>query len=152
MKKLASSRGKRIRKLDYRHFLLVTVLILVLPVVKEWRLMLTGDRVEGTVTGVQKKVAGGQSLFRDIEYRSLIEYEYRGSKQVMEGPENLRYKAGKKVPLIIDSANEERIIIATLSGFYIQKRSITLIIVLILWTAIYTTLSQAQRGSFYRQR
>ncbi len=148
MKKQDRSPVRKIKKLDYRHFLLVTVLIIVLPVVKEWRLLLTGDRVEGTVTGIQKKLTSNSTLIRSVEFRAIIEYEYGGQKQIMIGPENLRYKTGRKVPLILQPGKEEKIIIATLSGFYIQKRSIALIIVLILWIAIYTTLIQTQRGTY----
>jgi hypothetical protein len=148
MKKLDHSPVTKIRKLDYRHFLLVTILIFVLPVVKEWRLLLTGTRVEGTVTGIQQKVSGDETLLRSVEFRAIIEYEFGGQKQILPGPENLRYKTGRKVPLILQPGNEDEIIIATLSGFYVQKRSIALIIVLILWIAIYTTLRQAQLGTF----
>jgi hypothetical protein len=134
------------------HFLLVFVLILVLPVLKEWKTLLQGDRVEGVVVETKKEITGNGSLIRGVEYRSIIGYNYKDRAYFIPGPENLVYETGIKIPLIIHPEKEDEVIIANLAGFYIHNRSIAMIVVLILWIAIYTTIVQLQRGTIYKRK
>ncbi len=134
------------------HFLVVSILILILPVLKEWDLVLNGDRVEGVVIETRKEITGKESLIRGVEYRSIIGYRYKNKTYTISGPENLVYETGKKVPLIVHPDKEGEVIIVSLAGFYIHRRSIALIIVLILWIAIYTTIVQVQRGTVYSRK
>lgn len=128
------------------------MLILALPVAREWKLLVHGDRVEGEVVEMKKYEPGEEVLFRIASFRAVIEFQYQDRTFLVPGPENLEYEIGEKVPLIIDPEDTDDFIIATLSGFYFQSRSIALIIVLILWIAIYTTIVQMQKGKTYRKK
>ena len=142
----------KIKRLKTIHFLVVCILILILPVLKEWDMVLNGDRVEGVVIETRKEVTGKESLIRGIEYRSIIRYQYKNKVYTIAGPENLVYETGKKVPLIVHPDKGGEVMIASLTGFYIHRRSIALIIVLILWIAIFTTIVQVQRGTTYSRK
>ncbi len=142
----------KINRLNNKHFLLVSLVILLLPVLKEWNILLKGVRVEGVVLEMKKKVSGEESLFRSVERRAVIGYYYNDSARTIEGPENLEYETGKRIPLIVHPDREDKVIIANLAGFYIHQRSITLIVVFFLWIAIYTTLVQMQRGTIYGRK
>lgn len=142
----------KIKRLNIIHFLFVFVLILVLPVLKEWKVLLQGDRVEGIVVETKKEVAGKESLLGGVEYRSIIEYNYKDRAYLISGPENLVYEMGKKIPLIVHPEKEGEVIIANLAGFYIHRRSIALIVVMVLWIAIYTTIVQVQQGTVYKRK
>ncbi len=142
----------KIKRLNIIHFLFVFVLILVLPVLKEWKTLLQGDRVEGVVIETKKEVTGKGSLIRGVEYRSIIRYNYNNRTYLISGPENLVYETGKKIPLIVHPEKEDEVIIANLAGFYIHNRSIAMIVVLILWIAIYSTIVQIQRGTIYKRK
>jgi hypothetical protein len=142
----------RIKRLNIIHFLFVFFLILVLPVLKEWDVLLRGDRVEGVVIETKKKITGQESLIRGIEYRSIIRYNHKDRTYLISGPENLLYETGKKIPLIVHPEKEDKVIIANLTGFYIHQRSIALLVVLILWIAIYSTIVQVQQGTIYKRK
>jgi hypothetical protein len=142
----------RIKRLNIIHFLLVFVLILVLPVLKEWKILLQGDRIEGVVVETKKEITGKESLIRGVEYRSIIRYNYDNRSYLIPGPENLVYETGRKIPLIVHPEKKDEVIIASLSGFYIHRRSISLIVVLFLWIAIYTTIVQLQQGTVYKRK
>lgn len=142
----------KLRRLNIKHFILVAFLILILPVLKEWNILLRGVRVEGVVVEIKKKVSGERSILRSVEYRSVISYHYKERAYIIEGPENLKYEIGKTLPLIIHPDREDQVIIANLAGLYIDQRSIALIVVFFLWIAIYTTLVQMQRGTIYGRR
>jgi hypothetical protein len=141
----------KIRRLNIFHFWIIFLLILVLPVAREWRLLLNGERVEGTVVEMRKFGPGEEALIRLTEFRAVIEYRYRGNTHTVIGPENMKYEIGTKMPLIIHPEKEDKYIIASITGFYIHRRSITLIIVLLLWVAIYTTIAQMQKGAGSRR-
>lgn len=134
------------------HFWIVFSLILVLPVAREYKLLLRGERVEGEVTGMQEITSGEGALMRLTEFRAVIEYRYDNRNHRIFGPENVKYAPGKKLPLIIDPDHPGKYIIATVPGFYFRERSVILIIVLIIWLAIYTTIVQIQKGTVYRKR
>jgi len=142
----------KIGKLNIFHFWIIFLLILVLPVAKEWRMIVSGDRVTGTVVEIRKLTTGPGVLIGGIEYRPIIEYDYEGTRYQMVGPENTRYDVGTELPLIIHPRKRDKIIIATLAGFYIQPRSVSLIIVMLLWIAIFSTIVQVQKGKVYRKR
>jgi len=142
----------KIKRLNSAHFLVIFLLILALPVVKEWRMLLFGDRVVGEVVGEKQVLSGGGGLYGALEYRSVIEFNYHEQTYRINGPENLRYRNGEKIPLIISPDDMDKIIIATFAGFYIQPRSVILIIVLLIWTAIYSTLVQIQKGTIFRKK
>lgn len=142
----------KFNRLNIVHFLFIFLLILALPVAREYRLLLNGERVEGEVVEMQKVTSGENALIRLTEFRAVIEYRFRDRTYRIFGPENMKYEIGKKIPLIIHPGKEDKYIIATLSGFYIHKRSTALIIVLILWIAIYTTIVQVQKGTTHRRR
>lgn len=101
---------------------------------------------------MQKVTSGEDALIRMTEFRAVIEYSYGERTSRIFGPENMKYEIGEKIPLIIHPDKEDEYIIASLSGFYIHKRSIALVIVLILWIAIYTTIVQVQKGTTHRRR
>jgi hypothetical protein len=136
------------KRLNIVHFWIIFLLILVLPVAREWRLLLNGERVEGEVVEMQKITSGEDALIRLTEFRAVIEYRYMDRTYRIFGPENMKYEIGEEIPLIIHPEKEDEYIIASLSGFYIHGRSVVLIIVLILWIAIYTTIVQAQKGRY----
>ena len=137
----------KIRRLNIFHFWIVFLLILALPIAREWRLLLHGERVEGTVVEMRKFGPGEEALIRLTEFRAVIEYRYKGSTRTVIGPENMKYEIGTKIPLIIHPEKEDEYMIASITGFYIHRRSIALIIVLLLWVAIYTTIVQMQKGT-----
>lgn len=142
----------KIKRLNTIHFLVVSILILILPVLKEWDMILNGDRVEGVVIETRKEITGKESLIRGVEYRSIIGYRHKNRAYTLAGPENLVYETGKKVTLIVHPDKEGEVIIASLAGFYIHRRSIAIIVVLVLWIAIYSTIVQVQRGTIYSRK
>ena len=151
--KKSSQQGRfRFGKLNWIHFVVISLLILLLPVVREWRTIAFGERVEGTVVAQRKFESGGGVFFGDFHTSSEIIYTLNGKSYTVYGPENMEYQVGSTLPLILDSKKEGKVIIATLSGFYLQMRSVSMIMVLLVWIAIYSTIVQIQKGTLYMKR
>jgi hypothetical protein len=111
---------------------------------REWRSLAFGERVTGTVIENKKITTGEGALIGGVEYRAIIAYTHDNKEKLLTGPENLRYEQGTQLRLIIHPQKPDKVIIASIAGFYIHKRSIALIVVFVLWLAIYSTIVQGQ--------
>lgn len=147
------SGGRKVyfRNLGIHHFFLISLLIFLLPIAREWRTIAFGDRVTGTVIENRKITKAERALIGGVEFRAMIAYTHQNKEMLMAGPENLQYDVGRQLPLIIHPDKPEKIIIANFAGFYLQKRSIAVIIVFILWLAIYSTLVQGRTSRSRKQ-
>ncbi len=145
-----SSTKKSIRKfgidgLNVKHFVLVTLVILVLPVVREWRTFIFGERVEGLVVGPQYSAYVIGNTER-LLIRTILEYEVDEKKEYVRAPDYYYLEYGDHVPMILKRGQPGKYIIATFPGFFLDKRSIALVIIFIIWVAFYSTVKQFQKG------
>ena len=143
----SAGRSIKIRKLSWKHFLLISLIIFILPVVREWQTLLYGERVTGEVIAYRQFNPDGEIVHDGQIVRSEIEFIKSGKRYYLYGPENLKYKLGKQVSIRLSKKKPGDFIIASFSGFYLQKRSVSLLIVFTIWLAIYSTIVQVQKGT-----
>ena len=75
-------------------FYAISLLILALPVSRHWKLIATGGRAEGTVTGYvlrPREVMGGEVV---LYHASRIEFVADGKSCIAYGPADFEYKEG----------------------------------------------------------
>lgn len=137
----------RIKRLRRFHFVLVALVILILPVLKEWNTLLYGYRVQGISVGEKLFDLGSGYYVQKNVQRTGISYTLEGNNNIVPAPDNITIPPGEKVPLLISKKDPEYYMIATIAGFYLQfNRAVKIVIVLIIWGAIFSTLLQIQKG------
>lgn len=142
----------RFLELKLIHFILISILILILPVVKEWHTLLYGQRLQGEVVAYKQFDVSGELDSNGPVVRSEIQLLDSDKIYFIYGPENTKFKLGKQLPVILSKKKPGEFIIATFSGFYLHKRSVSLIIVLTIWLAIYSTIVQYQKGTLIQRK
>ncbi|HKK64116.1 MAG TPA: hypothetical protein VJ951_16240 [Bacteroidales bacterium] len=119
-----------------------------MPVFKEWNTLLTGNRITGISVGKKLFDIGEGPYMRKNVQRTGILYIQDDMSHLVYAPDNLTLAPGKEIPLIINKKDPDYYLIATIPGFYLQfNRAVKLVIVLIIWGAIFSTLIQIQKGN-----
>jgi hypothetical protein len=129
----------------------ICLLIIILPVSRHWKLLATGDKAQGTVTGFvmhKEDVLVGES---ELYYASEIVFYVDGNAQSTYGPANYPYKNGRKIKVFYQEDNPSENCIATFSGFYLDNYTVLPIILLTLWTAFYMSFNNYRKNQSFRK-
>lgn len=122
-------------------FLGISLLILVLPVSRHWRLMLKGKKAQGTVVAYNRlwqEHIGGEVT---IAYASEIEFLAGEEPCRAYGPLNYEYRPGRSLRVLYDPSDPSRYCVLTFSGFYLNHYSALPMILLVLWGAFYLSFN-----------
>jgi hypothetical protein len=132
-------------------FVAICILILLLPVGRQWKLLTTGSKVRGTVTqmtALTREVLGKQT---EYGYASKIEFVVGGQTYTAHGPLNYEYDSGRRVMVYYDKKEPSQNCILTFSGFYLDNYTVLPIILLVLWAAFYMSFNNYQRRQRFRK-
>ena len=132
-------------------FLGICTLILLLPVGRHWKLLITGSKARGTVT--QMTVITREVLGKVIEKAEASEIEFKidGHTYLAHGPPNYEYTIGRNVMVFYDRDQPSQNCIATFSGFYLSNYTVLSIILLVLWAAFYMSFNNYQRKQRFKK-
>jgi len=132
-------------------FRAICVLILLLPVGRQWKLLTTGSKIQGIVTNMSaltKEVLGKET---EMGYASKIEFVVDGQSFTAHGPLNYEYDSGRKVMVYYDKNEPSINCVATFSGFYLDNYTVLPIILLVLWAAFYLSFNNYQRRQRFKK-
>jgi hypothetical protein len=132
-------------------FVAICILILILPVGRQWKLLTTGSKVQGTVTqmtAITRKILGKQTQYG---HASKIEFVVEGQTYTALGPLNYEYDSGRRVMVYYDNHEPSQNCILTFSGFYLDNYTVLPIILLVLWAAFYMSFNNYQRRQRFRK-
>jgi hypothetical protein len=132
-------------------FRAICLLIIILPVSRHWRLLSTGEKAPGIVTGFvmhKEDVLVGES---EMYYASEIVFYVEGIPQSAFGPENYEYKTGREIMVFYDGDDPSENCIATFSGFYLDGYTVLPIILLVVWAAFYMSFNSYQRKQRFKR-
>ena len=132
-------------------FRAICVLILLLPVGRQWKLLTTGSKVQGTVirmTALTQEVLGKET---EYGYASEIEFVAEGKVHTAHGPLNYEYDTGREVMVYYDKNDPSINCVATFSGFYLDNYTVLPIILLVLWAAFYMSFNNYQRRQRFKR-
>jgi hypothetical protein len=121
-------------------FWIIILLILLLPVGKNYGLFLFGGRTEGIATHIHNYYSPFSSLggSEPIRY-SVFDFKVNGYTYSIEGLSNLNFVDGEKCKIIYKKKNPWRCIIPSLSYLYLSSNAVFSATLLIVWIAFYTS-------------
>lgn len=123
----------------------ICFLILLLPVSRHWRLLTTGERATGTVTGYAYGMVDGQVSVSSPVEASEIEFEVDGVIHTTYGPSNYEYKRGRTVHIFYKQRDPEHNCVATFTGFYLNYYTAIPIVLLAIWYAFYLSFNNYRK-------
>ena len=126
-------------------FLGISLLILVLPVSRHWKLLTTGGRTTGTVNQVEMRIVETIGKEKEILFQSEISFTVNGTPYRTYGPANFEYRPGRSVPVFYDRKDPSRNCVATFSGFYLNNYVVLPIIMLTVWYAFYLSFNNYRK-------
>jgi hypothetical protein len=132
-------------------FRAICLLIVILPVSRQWRLLSTGDKARGTVTEqvVRKKEILGKET--EAGFASEIQFEVDGKIYQAYGPPNYEYTPGRSIMVFYDPELPSQNCIATFGGFYLNNYIVLPIILLVLWAAFYMSFNNYSRKQRFKK-
>ena len=132
-------------------FRAICVLILLLPVGRQWKLLTTGSKVQGTVTNMSALTREFLGKETELGYASNIEFVVGGQSYTAHGPPNYEYDSGRKVMVYYDTHKPSINCVATFSGFYLDNYTVLPIILLVLWAAFYMSFNNYKRRQRFKK-
>ena len=119
----------------------ICLLIVTLPLSRQWKLITIGERATGTVTEftmiVHENIAGG----REIQYVSEVQFKSEGKIVKVYGPSGHEFNAGRRIRLIYNPADPSEYCLLTFSGFYQNSYLILPIVLLVVWVSFYLSFN-----------
>ena len=125
----------------------ICILIVALPVSRQWKLLVNGSRTTGTVTDfapVPRKTPDGKAI---IYYASKIEFMAGDRIYLAYGPRDYEYDSGRTLSILYDPENPSNCCVLTFSGFYLNNYMALPLILLVLWAAFYLSFNKYVKQS-----
>lgn len=130
----------------------ICLLIVILPVSRHWKLLTTGERVEGTVTGMVMHPGEARVTEPEIYYLCEIVFEAEGKLYKTYGPRDFEYTPGKSIRVYYDRDNPSRNCLFTLSGFYLNNYTVLPVILLMVWGAFYLSFNNYRKKQRFKKK
>lgn len=123
----------------------ICLLIVLLPVSRHWKLLISGERVSGTVMAYVYRMAEDVGRERYPVESSEIEFQVDGVSHKAYGPVNYEYKKGRTVSIFYNPDDPAENCVATFSGFYLNYYAVFPIVLLAVWFAFYLSFNNYRK-------
>ncbi len=133
-------------KISKNTFYITIVLIMLLPISKQWKLLMFGTRTTGVA--VDYKILNQRA---DMQYNSeyakttIFQYQVGNAAYRVLGPSNSVYELGEEHKIIYDKRRPSKSMIPTIAYMYSFHRIIIPMMVLLVWIAFYTSFTPPVR-------
>ncbi len=128
-------------KISKLQFYAILILILLIPVSKNYRLLIFGARTEGIAVGYGEM---GTESPVGFDY-TLFRFETDKGSFEIRGPENVIYKPGEKVRVIYNKRNPDKCMILSFTYLYASPNAMVSGILVLLWIAFYTSFTRPRK-------
>jgi hypothetical protein len=129
----------------------ICLLIVILPVSRHWKLLTTGERVDGTVTGMVIRPLETRVVEPEISYVCEIVFEADDSLHRAFGPPNFEYATGRNIRVYYDPADPSRNCLFTFSGFYLESYTALPVALLMVWAAFYLSFNNYRKKQRFKK-
>jgi len=123
----------------------ICLLILLLPVSRHWKLLTTGEKTNGIVSGYGYRMVEDMAGERYPVEASEIEFEVNNKIHKTYGPDNYEYKQGRSVRIFNMQDDPARNFVATFTGFYLNYYAVLPIVLLMVWYAFYLSFNNYRK-------
>ncbi len=131
-------------KISKLKFFIVLFLILLIPVSKEYRLLLFGTRTEGIAVGYGE--IKGKSTLPTGFYYTFFRFDAGSGNFEIRGPENAIYELGDKARVIYDKKDPNKSIIFSFAYLYSSPNAMIPGVLVLFWIALYTSFAKPGRN------
>lgn len=129
---------KEMTEIKWMIFYRGIVIIILLIIISRMPIMLFGEKVKGEFIGYSYRStirdSGGQ-VFPEIQF------EYKGTRYVIEGPEDTRYKKGEAVAVVFYPSNPGKARIYTFLGLWMRSL-IEIPVAIMIWYAFVASFPE----------
>lgn len=130
----------------------ICLLILMLPLSRQWKLITGGVRSSGTVTQFVMIVHENFTGEKEIRYVSEVEFNTEGKTYKAHGPSGIEYREGRSIKLFYNPADPTKNCLLTFTGIYLNNYLVIPLVLLIVWAAFYLSFNSYQRKRSGSQR
>jgi len=141
----------KVYSISKRAFQGICILILLLPVGRQWKLLITGSKARGTVTQLTTRTKMIMGKETESGFASEIEFKVDEHTYHAYGPLNYEYSPGRNIMVFYDRDEPSHNCIVTFSGFYLSNYTVLPIILLVLWAAFYMSFNNYQRKQRFKK-
>ena len=129
--------------LTSKTFFIVLIMILLLPISKEWKLLIFGNKVDTKVINHRTFSAKNRNSFPyDC---SILEYTKNYETLNFIGPSGIVYPEGKEITVFYSKKNPEDYLVFNLAGLYLDKSRFLPYVLLLIWIAFYFSFKPAKK-------
>lgn len=132
--------------MKYMLYFLISIVLLAMPLLKNYKILMDGEQVKGLVTDHKETMSQSEFYNLGSEY-SVIQVDYKGQRTQLYGPENEIYEIGSEVSLLILPENPEEFVFVSFSGIYMNKTFPIAIGTFLLWSAIFFSFSKRKKDT-----
>lgn len=129
----------------------ICVLILALPVSRQWKLLSSGKKTTGRVTEFSMVVRENMAGEREIQYVSKLEFKAGDRIYEAYGPAGYEYAAGREVKLKYNPADPTEHCLLTFSAFYLNSYLVLPLVLITVWGAFYLSFNSYSKNKGGRQ-
>jgi hypothetical protein len=119
----------------------ICLLIVTLPLSRQWKLITSGERATGTVKEFTMIVHEDIVGVREIRYVSEVQFEAEGLTLKAYGPSGYEYELERSIRLIYNPSDPSEYCLLTFTGFYLNNYMILPLVLLIVWAAFYLSFN-----------
>jgi len=123
----------------------ICILILVLPVSRQWKLLFRGETSRGVAGKYQVFVKAHEIGEDEIKHASAVEFTVDGETYVTRGPANYQYREGRAIRVRFDPEDPGHNCLLTFTGLYLNDYSILPLFLLIVWGAFYLSFNNYRK-------
>jgi len=113
--------------------------ILLLPLSKEYRLLIFGQRTYGEIAGYHAADSAYNVYSKNVLYYTLINFNTENESYIVPAPRYMLFEEGSVVKIIYDKNNPDNYIIASFEFLYTSPIAIIAGVILLVWIAFYST-------------
>ena len=123
----------------------ICLLILLLPVSRHWKLLTTGEKTNGIVSGYGYRMVEDITGERYPVEASEIEFEVDGILYKTYGPTSFEYNSGRTLTIFYNPKDPAKNCVATFTGFYLNNYMILPIVLITVWFAFYLSFNNYRK-------
>lgn len=129
-------------------FWIVCLFILLIPFSKNWKLLAFGDYTKGEVIN-EKILISASEFLKDTGSTTCAVIRYRANNKnyTIDGPIDLRYPIGKKLPVIFNPKNPHDHMILNVKNIYLGEQVIIPFVLLVIWFSLFFAIRQSRTNN-----
>jgi hypothetical protein len=139
--------GMKVYSISKWAFYGICLLIIALPLSREWKLLARGEKSTGTVVAYRMVLHKPRFGEQELVYVSEVRFRAGDSTYITQGPFEFEYTMGRSVPVRYEPDDPTHNCLVTFSALYLTYYTVLPVILLMLWGAFYLSFNNYVKRS-----